>query len=210
MENSKKPIELILENAQVGDKVLYNKQRGYIIGQSSEGDLIVQIQGSTEWAKPKDVQVLRGQANPTEKFKQFKFDEKTQKLLFEQYIKCGIYMKNIPIKLNDCYVKYSDFKIAKMNEELNVFSGGEITPMDRENVKILEDPNDFANPEDYIQGVITGEIEGQAIQSVLINVMDYTGAIGDADQVRIILLDENGDPGSLENYPKGALKTLSI
>ena len=206
-----KPIEILLENAQVGDKVAYKKQRGYVIGQTSDGDLIIQIQGSTEFAKPKEVTVLRGHVNTNAPdLKQFKFDEKTQKVLFEQFVKAGIYMGNTPIKLNNVFVKYSDFKEKGMNEELNMMVDGEFMPMSKENVKLQENPADFANPEDYIEGVITDEIDGQAIKSVLINVLDYTNAIGDADMVRIIILDNLGEPLKLETYPKGALKTLSV
>jgi len=206
-----KPIEILLENAQIGDKVVYKKQRGYVIGETSDGDLIIQIQGSTEFAKQKQVTVLRGHVNTNKPdIKQFKFDEKTQKVLFEQFVKASIYVGNTPVKTNNVFVKYLDYKNKGINEELNVMIDGELTPMVKDNIRLQEDPVNFANPEDYIEGVITEEINGQAIKSVLINVLDYTNAIGDADMVRIIYLDKNGEPIEMDNYPKGALKTLSI
>jgi len=205
-----KSIELLLENAQLGDKVAYKKQRGYVIGQSSNGDLIIQIQGSTAIAKQKEVTVLRGHANVTDPQKQFKFDEKTQKVLFEQYVKCGIYVGTVPVKLNNCFVKYSEFAKSGMKESLNVFADGEITPMARENVKLQENPSDFANPSDYVDGVIIDEADGQSRSAVLINALDYTNAIGDADMVRIITLDQNGEPGTLDTLPKASLRTISV
>lgn len=204
---NKKPIEILLENAQLGDKVVYNKQRGYVIGETSDGNLIIQIQGSTKTAKPKDVKVLRGHVNISAKSKQFKFDKQTQKVLFEQYVKAGIYMGRTPIKLNNTYVKYSDY--LKENEELEIISDGEPEIYPRENIKLLDSPDEFANPADYVEGVVIEE-DGTAIQSVLVNALDYTNAIGDSDMVRIILLDENKDPFKLDTIAKGSVKTLSV
>jgi hypothetical protein len=79
-----------LNESQIGDKVLLGKERGYLIGQTSDGQWIVQIQGSTKFAKDKDFKVLRGLAQNSTVKPPMNFDEKTQKLLFEQYVKCGM------------------------------------------------------------------------------------------------------------------------
>ena len=47
-----------LNEAQIGDKVLLGKERGYLIGQTSDGQWIVQIQGSTKMASDKEVRVI--------------------------------------------------------------------------------------------------------------------------------------------------------
>ena len=133
----------------------------------------------------------------------FKFDEKTQKLLFEQYVRCGIYFKNTPVKLDNCYVKFSDWYEGK--DLINVLVEGEASLMPKDQVNILEDPNDFANLENYIQGVVVDDA-GVALKNVLINAIDYTEAIGDADMVRVL----DSENSEVTSYPKSSLKTLSV
>ena len=67
-----------LNEAQIGDKVLLGKERGYLIGQTSDGQWIVQIQGSTKMASDKEVKVIRGLAQNSPMKPPMKFDEKTQ------------------------------------------------------------------------------------------------------------------------------------
>jgi len=195
------------ENAQLGDKVLHKGQRGYIIGQTANGDYIVQVQGSTDFVKPSEVKVLGVKPKTIEP--PFKFDEKTQKVLFEQYVKCGIFMGNTPVKTANCFVKYSDWKTAGLNENVNVFTDGELSIMPKENVRVFEDPNNFANPQDYVEGVIINEVNGEAIENVLINAIDYSGAIGSTENVRVIKGHKSGNP-ELINLSKAILRTLSV
>ncbi len=203
----KKKPQSLNESTQVGDKVIYAGKRGYIIGQAQNGDWLVQIQGSSDFVSPKDVKVVGIKAKTMEL--PYKFDEKTQKVLFEQFVRCGIYMRNTPIKLQGCYVKYSQWRDAKLNENVNVISDGELNQMPKEQVRILEDPNDFANPQDYVEGVIIDQTTGDAIENILINAIDYSETIGDADGVRVIKQPESLEP-VLETLPKGMLRTLSV
>lgn len=203
----KKKAQKLNESAQIGDKVIYDGKRGYIIGQATNGDLLVQIQGSSEFVSPKKVKVVGMKAKVMEP--PIKFDEKTQKVLFEQFVRCGIFMRNTPVKLNNCYVKYSQWKNASLEENVNVISDGELNILPKENVKILEDPNQFANPDDYVEGVVVDQTTGDAIENILINAIDYTSAIGDADPVKIIRGPESESP-QLETMPKSLLRTLSI
>lgn len=203
----KKKSQSLNESVQVGDKVTYDGKRGYIIGQAQNGDWLVQVQGTSSFVKPSDVKVIGMKAKTMEP--PFKFDEKTQKVLFEQFVRCGIFMGNTPVKTSNCYVKYSQWRDAKVNENVNVFSDGELSQMPKEQVKVFEDPNDFANPEDYVEGVIVDEGTGDAIENVLINAIDYSGTIGDADGVRVIRAPESPDP-QLETLPKVLLRTLSV
>jgi len=203
----KKKAQPLNESAQVGDKVIYKGQRGYIIGQAQNGDWLVQVQGTSDFVNPKDVKVVGIKAKTMEL--PFKFDEKTQKLLFEQFVRCGIYMGNTPIKVQNCYVKYSQWKDAKIDENVNVFSDGQLNQMPKQQVKVFEDPNDFANPEDYVEGVVIDEASGNVIENILINAIDYSGTIGEAEAVRVI--KNPGSPeASLESMPKALLRTLSI
>lgn len=195
------------EGVQIGNDVLYKGKKGAIIG--AQGDTwIVQIQGSSEWAKEKELKVLGAQVETIKP--PFKFDEKTQKLLFEQYVECGVYMGNTPVKTTNCYVKYSDWEAASDDKKINVMVEGQLNIMPKGNVRIHENVNEFANPENYIEGVILDEA-GQATENVMINVEDYTNALGEAEPVRI--LKNTGltdiDPET-DTIPKGNLRTLSV
>jgi hypothetical protein len=189
------------EYLQLGDTVRLNKEKGFIIGEI-EGKLIIQVQGNThlvdpkevkEWAKKSDIAVQP----------HMKFDEKTQKLLFEQYIKCGIYHGNVPIKMSDCYVKYSSWERANPDQQIKVLVEGNNTFMPKSQVRILEDINDFANEDNYVPGVIVDELSDNALENVLINV------IGDSDGVKIIKTTPSGEQ-EFQTLPKSSLKTLSV
>ena len=61
----------------------------------------------------------------------FKFDKLTlqnltTKALFEQVVKCGIFMGSVPVKMNDCYTKYIDWKNAPEDGNVNVLVEGSI------------------------------------------------------------------------------------
>lgn len=199
----KKKAQPLNESAQVGDKVTYNGQRGYIIGQAMNGDWLVQVQGSANFVSPKDVKVVGMKAKTMEL--PYKFDEKTQKVLFEQLVRCGIFMGNTPVKTSNCYVKYSSWKNAQMNENVGVYSDGNYLQMPKDQVRVFEDPNNFANPQDYVEGTIDG-LDGTP-EPILVNSVDFTAAIGDADNVRIIR-NPDGDM-QLDTVAKG-LVSISI
>jgi len=82
--------ESLNEYAQITDRVIYDKLKGNIIGQLGD-KFIVQVQGSTYLVNSDDIKEFYKKQNLTTK-PHMKFDEKTQKLLFEQYVKCGILM----------------------------------------------------------------------------------------------------------------------
>jgi len=202
--NDKSPTPL---NEQVGDKVIYKKQRGFIIGQAQNGDWLIQVQGNSYFAKPSEVKILGAKVKTLEP--PIKFDDKTQKVLFEQFVRCGIFMGNTPVKTRGCYVRYSEWRDAGLNENVNVISDGELNQLPKEQVRVFEDPNEFANPEDYVKGVVIDEASGDVIENVLINAIDYSGTIGEADSVRIIRGPESSDP-QIENLPKGVLRTTAV
>ncbi len=199
----KKKAQPLNETAQVGDKVTYSGKRGYIIGQAQNGDWLVQIQGSADFVSPKDVKVMGMKAKTMDP--PFKFDEKTQKVLFEKYVRCGIFMGNTPVKTTNCVVKYSHWLNAKVNENVNVYSDGNLTQMQKDNVRVFEDPNDFANPQDYVEGSFVNEMGDN--EDILVNSIDFTAGIGDAGQVQIIRHPESAEP-QLETMPKGLIKVL--
>jgi hypothetical protein len=185
---------------------MYGNKKGYVIGQTGDGDLIIQIQGSTEKVNPSKVKSLnpnKPSVKPT-----YKFDKVTQKVLFEQYVQCGIYMNNTPIKTSNCYVKYSDWQNAKDGDNVKVLIEGLNSVMDKRNVRIFEDINDFGNPDNFTEGVIIDENTNEAIENILINIADFTNSNGDADMVRIVK-NQNGEQ-FISSAPAAILRTLSV
>ena len=204
--NESNDIESINENAQIGDTVIYDRQKGSIVG-SIGNDVLVQVQGSTHQVSPKEVKVLGVESKTVTP--PFKFDPQTQKLLFEQWVKCGIYMNNIPVKVNECYVRYSDWRDAKSEESINIMIEGKKNLLHKNQIKIFENENDFANLDNYVEGVVVDETTDEAIENVQINVVDYTNALGEADPVRILRNGDTPEPDT-DTLPKGSLKTLSV
>ncbi|NJO89836.1 MAG: hypothetical protein HC831_13480 [Chloroflexia bacterium] len=192
---------------QIGDDVIFNKQRGNVIG--AIGDKwIVQCQYSTYTCESKDLTNLKDRRE-VHGLDQFKFDKKTQALLFEQIVSCGIYMGRTPIKITGCSTQYSSWRDAKDDDPIRVMmaeGGSQMFPKNQ--VQILEDINAFANPDNYIEGVIVDESTGEALESVMINVEDYTSSTGEAGPVRI--LRKAGDEQEIDTVPKAILKTLSV
>lgn len=199
--------ESLNEYYQIGDTVRFDKEKAYVIGQV-EGKLLVQVQGSTYLVDEKELKDYRKKADLTTK-PHMKFDEETQKLLFEQYVKCGIYMGNVPVKLNDCFVRYSSWEKATPNQQVKVLVEGNTTFIQKSQIRIFEDLNSFANPDDYIPGVIIDESSEDALENILINAIDYTNAIGDADAVKIIRKTPSGEQ-EMQTMPKAALRTMSV
>lgn len=196
----------INEEVQIGDKVYHDKEKGFVIGQI-QNKVIVQVQGNTYLVDPKDLKEYKKKTITTEPH--MKFDEKTQKVLFEQYVKCGVYLGNVPIKLNDCFVKYSTWDNAQPDQQIKVLVEGNNTFMPKSQVKILENLNDFANEDNYIPGVIIDEATDEVVENILLNAIDYTNAIGDADSVRIIRETPTGEQ-EMQSVPKGMVRTLSV
>jgi hypothetical protein len=199
--------EKLNEEVQVLDKVIYDKARGYVTGQV-DGKMIVMVQGSTYLVDPKELKEFTKKPDSTI-VPSMKFDETTQKLLFEQYVRCGVYQGNIPVRLNDCYVRYSQWENAQPDQQIKVLVEGNTIFIPKSQVKILEELNDFANPDNYVPGVLIDQGTGVALENVLINVIDYTNSLGDADSVKIIREIPNGEQ-EIQTVPKGMIKTLAV
>lgn len=195
------------EEVQLLDKVILDKERGYVTGQI-DGKMIVMVQGNTYLVDPKELKEFNKKPEPT-LAPPMKFDEKTQKLLMEQFVKCGVYHGNVPIKMNDCYIRYNQWEAATPDQQVKVIVEGNVTFMPKSQVRILEDLNDFANEENYIPGVIIDEATEEVIENILLHAIDYANAIGDADSVRIIKMSPAGEQ-EMQSAPKSMLRTLSV
>jgi hypothetical protein len=199
--------EAVNEDLQLLDKVVYDKSRGYITGEIG-GKYIVMVQGSTYLVDPKDLKEFAKKPDLTT-VPHMKFDEKTQALLFEQFVRCGVYSGNVPIRLQDCYVRYSQWEKASPDQQIKVLVEGNTVFMPKSQVKILEQLNDFANPDNYIPGVLVDEVTGQVIENILVQAIDYTNSVGDADAVRIIRETPTGEQ-EMQTAPKSAVRTLAV
>jgi len=193
------------ESVQIGDAVKLDGQKGFVIGEIG-GKVIVQIQGNTKLVDPSKVKENKKPDLQVEPH--MKFDDETQKLLFEQYVRCGIFMGNVPIKLNDCFVKYSSWEKATPEKQIKVLMEGNTTFVTKSQIRIFEDINDFANEDNYIPGVIIDETNEDALENILINAIDFSNAIGDADAVKIIRKTVNGQ--EMQTMPRASLRTLSV
>lgn len=195
------------EEIQILDKVILNKERGFVTGEI-EGKMIVMVQGNTYLVDPKELKEYNKKPEHIV-VPHMKFDEKTQKLLFEQWVRCGVYHGNVPIKMNECYVKYNLWEAAKPDQQVKVMIEGNPTFMSKSQVRILEDINAFANEENYIPGVIIDEATQEVIENILLHAVDYANAVGDADSVRIIKQTPSGEQ-EMQSAPKSMLRTLSV
>lgn len=192
-------------NPQVLDKVSYKGKKGQIVSILGNGDIILEVQGSTVECAPSEIKILTNRVDTVDA--PYKFDMNTLKALYEQMVECGIFMNNVRISQPGCYVKYSDWKNAKDDDNLNILMLNESHLMQKKYIKILEDENAFANPDDYVEGVEVTE-DGQAIRNVLININDYLAAEGGNNAIRVLVTTDNKK--QLIMLPKDALKTLTI
>jgi hypothetical protein len=195
------------EYYQIGDTVKIDREKGYVIGQI-EGKLLVQVQGNTYLVDEKDLKEYHKREDLTT-IPHMKFDDETQKVLFEQIVRCGIYMGNVPVKFTDCFVKYSSWDKAQLDQQVKVLIEGNSTFIPKSQIRIFENINDFANPDNYIPGAIIDETTEQVVENILVNAIDYTNAVGDADAVKIIRKLPDGTQ-EMQTLPKSSVRTLSV
>jgi len=198
---------ILNEEVQLLDKVILDKERGYVTGQI-DGKMIVMVQGSTYLVDPKELKEFNKKEEPT-LAPHMKFDEKTQKLLMEQFVKCGVYHGNVPIRLQNCYIRFNQWEKAADDQQVKVMIEGNATFMPKSQVRILENINDFASEDNYIPGVIIDEATEEVIENILLNAIDYANAIGDADAIRIIKSSPTGEQ-EIQTAPKSMIRTLAV
>lgn len=199
--------ESVNEALQIHDKVKYDKQTGFISGEIGD-KFIVMVQGNTYLVDPKDLKEFNQKPEILTQ-PNMKFDEETQKLLFEQYVRCGIFQGNTPVKMDKCYVKFNQWETARDDQQVKVIIEGVTTYMSKDKIRILENINDFASPDNYVPGVLIDQTTEEALQNILVNAVDYTSAIGDADIVKIIIKNEAGEQ-EFQSAPKAMIRTLTI
>ncbi|MEG1009376.1 MAG: hypothetical protein RSF67_06170, partial [Clostridia bacterium] len=194
--------ESVNESLQIGDEITYKTLRGEISGKMLNGDLIVicHPDGKTYQVKESDITAKYTKANNP---KQFKFDKETQKLLFEQNVYCGIFMGNIPVKLNECKVNYAEWMNASQDQKINVLVEGRNTILDKSNIKILEDVNNFANYENYKPCKILKE---NSIIDALVNMFDINTQDPILGTAKVLSGEE--DNMTIEELPISSIQVL--
>ncbi len=193
---------------QIGDAVIYEKKKGFITGAHGD-DWIVQCQFQTFWAKTNQLTSLEEKTKVVG-YDQFKFDKKTQELLFEQMVKCGIFMNNVPVKVSGCYVNYADWKHAKDDDHIQIMVENQAALYEKSIIRIIEDVNSFANPANYIEGVIIDVNTAEAMENLMLNVEDYTmGSDDENAPVRVLRVDDQGNQFT-DTLAKATLNTLSV
>jgi hypothetical protein len=75
-------------------------------------------------------------------------------------------------------------------------------------VKITEDVNDFANVNEYVEGVEVAS-NGAELRNILFNIKDYEHATGSATPVRVLVTDETGDK-SLIYLPANSVRPVEM
>lgn len=132
----------VLDNVKLSDG-----RRGQIIYQMANGDFIVNVAGRTVECAQSSVTMVNERPDTVEC--PYKFDPNTLKGLFEQYVKCGMFMNGVRMTPEDCKMKYSDYVSAGNEDKVPVLVENQKLFIDRKYLRILEDVNTFANVTEY-------------------------------------------------------------
>ena len=142
--------ELLTESAKptVMDNVkLSDGRRGQIIFQMANGDFIVNVAGRTVECAQNSVSMVTPRPDTVEC--PYKFDPNTLKALYEQYVKCGMFMNGMRMTPDDCKMKYFDYLNTADDDKVTVLVENQKLSIDRKYMRILEDVNNFANIAEY-------------------------------------------------------------
>jgi len=182
-------------------------QKGQIIAKLPMSDnFIINVDGHTIEASPKSVKMVT--EKPDTLPAPYKFDPTTLKALFEQMVHCGMFVNETQITPNNTFVKYSDFINTKDGDNINIVIDGQRTIVDRKYIRITEEVNDFANVNEYVEGVEVSS-EGYELRKILFNITDYNYASSIVTPVRVLISDEN-DEKHLITLPAGSIKPVEM
>lgn len=182
-------------------------QSGQIIAKLPvSGNFIVNVNGHTVEVPEDKVDMINDIPDTLES--PYKFDPKTLKGLFEQHVRCGMFINENQITPNNTFVKYSDFVSANENDEIPIYIDGQRTLANRKYIRVMEEVNDFANINDYVEGEEVSA-EKTALRNILFNFIDYQNAEGSSDPVRV-LVKTDSDDYTLIYLPAGSIKPVKM
>lgn len=169
-------------------------------------NFIINVNGRTLEYSKNQVQMLRNRPDTVDC--PYKYDEKTLKGLFEQMVHCGLFMNNNRITPNNCFIKYSEYIAANPEDDVRMIIENEQVFAKKKYIKVTEDVNEFANVNDYVEGVevtATGEI----LRNILLNLKDFNSANGTSDPVRVLVTLEDGTK-TLVNLPANSVRPIQM
>lgn len=185
------------------DYVTYKGERGQVISTYPDGDLVVNIKGSTVKCAPSAVRLVSEKKDTVKPA--FKFDKATLKGIYESMtLRCGLFMNGVQLTPADCYVNYGEYRDAKDGDDVRIILEGEKMSAQKQYIRLLEDA--AVNEDKYISGVETTQ-DGKALRNVWIDGEQYAAAENPSDLVDVILQDGTG---TMTKLPKDSLKTLSV
>jgi len=188
--------------------ILNNGMRGQILSKlpMSNNFVVVTDEGRTIEVSPKEMKLANQKFDCVQA--PYKFDPATLKGLFEQMVHCGLFMNGNQLTPNNCYVKYSEYINAKDDDDIRMIIENQQTFAKKKYVKITEDVNDFANVNEYVEGVEVAS-NGAELRNILFNIKDYEHATGSATPVRVLVTDETGDK-SLIYLPANSVRPVEM
>ena len=191
--------ELLNESAKptVMDNVkLSDGRRGQIIFQMANGDFIVNVAGRTVECAQSSVSMINERPDTVDV--PYKYDPNTLKGLFEQYVKCGMFMNGMRMTPDDCKMKYSDYVNAGNDDKVPVLVENQKLSIDRKYMRILENVCDFANVPDY----------EKLSDKYYYNRQDMTLAESTGNMSKPVrVLADNGEKWELLTVPANTLKS---
>lgn len=199
-------VESLPLTPEPNDSVEFKGKRGTIQSVNADGSLTLMVEGMTVDCSPREVKITTKRVDTMKA--PFKFNPKTQAALYEQYVACGIFQNNIRITANNCLVNYAEYDRKKDHQNVTIINEGARIQVPKKNIKIFEDVNEFANLDDYIEGVYLNT-RNQANANILINAVDYTNAIAGNTPVRCIINIESEEPEVVQ-FPKDSIRTLAV
>ncbi len=157
-------------NASVMDcvKLKHNGKKGQIIGQLSDNDVIVHVEGHTLVLPTKEVELLTHKYDTLPPH--MKFDPLTLKGVYESYIGCGLFINNMRITPEDCQVKIMEFFSTPDDKEVELVIEGEKTKAIKKYIRLTENVNDVIDIANYAKGKM---IVANESVDVLIHMNDY-------------------------------------
>ncbi len=172
--------------------ILNNGMRGQILSKlpMTSNFIVVTDQGRTIEVSPKEMKLANQKFDCVDA--PYKFDPATLKGLFEQMVHCGLFMNGNQLTPNNCYVKYSEYIKANADDDIRMIIENQQTFAKKKFVRITEEVNDFANVNDYVEGVEVAS-SGAELRNILFNIRDYEHAPGSATPIRVLVTDETGD-----------------
>lgn len=170
------------------------------------GNFIVNVDNHTVEVTPKQCKLVKPKFDCVPA--PYKFDPATLKGLFEQMVHCGIFMNGNQITPNNCFVKYSEYINAKEDDDIRMMIESEQVFAKKKYVKVTEDVNEFANVNEYVEGVEISS-SGLELRNILFNITDYEHASGSSSPVRVLISDESGER-HLIDLPAGSIRPIEM